>query len=84
MDETINKVINEFLMNFGAVLTVGGTVTGVIMGVVGTNAVRVGAVEMITYTTGAAIGWTLAVTLGVVGIIILPIYGHLQYDDQAL
>ncbi len=83
MDATINEVINDFLKNFGAVLSVGGTVTGVIMGVVGTNAVRVGAVEIFTYTTGAVFGWGLAITLGVVGIFVMPIYGHLQYDDQA-
>jgi hypothetical protein len=83
LDNILNEVINEFLKNFGAVLSVGGTVAGVIMAAAGTNAVRVGAVEILTYTTGAVVGWTMAVGMGLVGIVVLPIYGHMKYDDEA-
>ncbi len=61
----------------------GGTVTGVIMGAVGTTAVRVGAVEIIAYSTGAVVGWWLAIGFGVIGTIVMPIYGHATYDNDA-
>lgn len=71
------------MINFGTALSVGGTVTGVIIGLVGTNAVRVGTVEMLTYTTGAIVGWSLVITFGLLGILIIPVYGHMKYDDGA-
>lgn len=83
LDENIGQVINEFLTNFGTVISVGGSVTGVIMGVVGTNAVRVGAVEVLTYTTGAVVGWTLAIGMGIFGLIVVPLLGHFNYEDEA-
>jgi hypothetical protein len=83
LNDTINQAINEFLKQFGAVLSFGGTFTGVIMGFVGTNAVKVGAVEVVTYTTGAIVGWSLAAVFGVMGLIIIPFYGYSKYDDEA-